>query len=75
MIPPLRPVLLVLDGYGSQVTINVIEYARSNEILLLCLPSHTFHILQPLDVGVFKPFKTFFLRDVVSIWPKTWDES
>lgn len=40
----------------------MIEYARSNEIHLLCLPSHTSHILQPLDVGVFKSFKAFFSK-------------
>lgn len=60
--PPARPVLLVLDGHGSHITIDVIEYARSNEIHLLCLPSHTSHILQPLDIGVFKSFKTFFSK-------------
>ena len=58
MIPPLRPVLLVLDGHGSHITIDVIKYAQSKEIHLLCLPSHTSHILQLLDVGVFKSFKS-----------------
>ena len=62
MIPPLRPVLLVLDGHGSHITIEVIEYAQSNEIHLLCLPSYTSDILQPLDDGVFKSFKTFFSK-------------
>ena len=62
MVPLVRPVLLVLDGHGSHITIEVIEYARSNEIHLLCLPSHTSHILQPLDVGVFKSFKAFFSK-------------
>ena len=72
MIPHLRPVLPVLDGHGSHITIDVIEYARSNEIHLLCLPSHTSHNLQPLDVGVFKSFKS---RYVVRMWPKTQDDS
>ena len=62
MIPPSRPVLLVLDGHGSHITIDVIEHARANEIHMLCLPSHTSHILQPLDVGVFKSFKSFFSK-------------
>ena len=52
----------MLDGHGSHITIDVIEYARSEEIHLLCLPSHTSHILQPLDVGVFKSFKSFFSK-------------
>ena len=61
-IPPARPVLLIMDGHGSHVSIDLIELARSNGVDLLCLPSHTTHILQPLDVGVFKSFKTHFSK-------------
>ena len=61
-IPPARPVLLIMDGHGSHVTVDLIELARENSIHLLCLPSHTSHILQPLDVGVFKSFKTSFSK-------------
>ena len=32
----------------------MIELAKENDVHLLCLPSHTTHVLQPLDVGVFK---------------------
>ena len=42
------------------MSIDVIEMARANNVTLLCLPAHTSHVLQPLDVGVFKPFKTAF---------------
>lgn len=61
-IPPARPVLLVQDGHVSHVSIDAIEFARANNIHLLCLPSHTTHILQPLDVGVFKSFKSNFSK-------------
>ena len=61
-IPPSQPVLLVLDGHGSHITIDVTEFAQSNNIHLLCLLSHTSHILQPLDVGVFKYLKSFFSK-------------
>ena len=61
-IPPVRPVLLVMDGHGSHVSIELIELARTNDVHLLCLPAHTTHILQPLDVGVFKSFKSNFSK-------------
>ena len=59
-IPPARPVLLIQDGHGSHISIELIEKARANDIHLLCLPAHTTHLLRPLDIGVFKPFKTHF---------------
>ena len=56
-IPPCRPVLLVEDGHASHISIECIELARENDLHLLCLPAHTSHILQPLDIGVFASFK------------------
>jgi hypothetical protein len=34
---------------------------------MVSLPSHTSHALQPLDVAVFKPFKTYF-REYRNYW-------
>ena len=62
-IPPARPVLLIEDGHASHISIEVIELARENAVYLLCLPSHTTHILQPLDVGVFKSLKSHYSRE------------
>jgi len=59
-IPPTCNILLVQDGHSSHVSIELIEMARENGVCLLCLPAHTSHILQPLDVGVFKSFKSSF---------------
>ena len=59
-IPPARPVLLVQDGHSSHTSIELIEMARENNVTILCLPAHTSHILQPLNVGVFKSFKASF---------------
>ena len=44
-IPPTQPVLLIMDGRGTHMSI---ELARSSGVHLLCLPSHTIHDLQPL---------------------------
>jgi hypothetical protein len=54
--------LLILDGHSSHVTLDVLHEVRVVGLDLLTLPSHTSHALQPLDVSVFKPFKTFFKK-------------
>ena len=62
-IPPTHSVLVIKDGHSSHISIDVIQLARDNGIHLLCLPAHTIyiHLLQPLDVGVFKSLKSKFL--------------
>jgi hypothetical protein len=57
--------LLVLDGHNSHVTVEVVQKAKATGLDLVILPSHTSHALQPLDVSVYKLFKTAFrlIRD------------
>lgn len=50
----------MLDGHSSHISFDVIEIARDNNIHLLCLPAHTTHLLQPLDVAVFKSLKSHY---------------
>jgi len=40
----------------------LIDCARENHIILLCLPPHTTHARQPLDVSVFKSLKSHFSK-------------
>jgi hypothetical protein len=47
--------LLILDGHGSHVTMDFIEYCDQHKILLAIFPPHSTHRLQPLDVCMFKP--------------------
>ena len=54
--------LLILDGHNSHVTLEVVQKCRELGLDLLTLPSHTSRRLQPLDVGVFAPFKCSFKR-------------
>ncbi len=51
-----KPILLIYDGHGSHETVDLIDLGIKNNIILLSLPPHTTHKLQPLDVGVFGPF-------------------
>ena len=59
--------LLILDGHASHITLDVVQEARQAGLDLLTLPSHTSHAMQPLDVTVFKPFKTFF-KEYKDFW-------
>ncbi|KZP26367.1 DDE-domain-containing protein, partial [Athelia psychrophila] len=52
-----KPILLIYDGHGSHEGIKMVRLGRENNIILFCLPPHTTHMLQPLDVGVFGPFQ------------------
>ncbi|XP_066270839.1 uncharacterized protein [Branchiostoma lanceolatum] len=53
-----RPVVLIVDQHYSHFTLKVLEAAVSNNIIILGLPPHTTHFLQPLDVAIFSPLKT-----------------
>ena len=59
-ISPARPVLLIEDGHSSDISLDVIVLARDNGVHLLCLPAHTTHLLQSLDISVFKSLKFNF---------------
>ena len=63
----LLPALLILDGHTSHLTLDVIDLARENNVILFCLPPHTTHLLQPLDVAVFKSLKAYFTNLVRSV--------
>ena len=60
-VVPERPVLLLTDGHKSHINLDVIDVCRENNIILFCLPPHTTHALQPLDVAVFKSLKDCLL--------------
>jgi len=54
--------LLILDGHSSHHTAKFEEFCRDHSIVTLCMPAHSSHILQPLDVGCFSPLKTAYGR-------------
>ena len=57
---PEDPVLLILDNHTSHLSLAAIEYCRKHSIVMLTLPPHGSHMMQPLDVTFFGPFKTFY---------------
>ncbi|KAH3708958.1 hypothetical protein DPMN_068417 [Dreissena polymorpha] len=58
-----QPVLLILDGHTTHTSSELIQWALTNNIHIFVLPAHTSHVLQPLDVAVFGPFKRFYYSE------------
>lgn len=50
-------VVLFVDGHHSHLSLSLVKLATEKQVELICLPPHITHILQPLDMGVYGPFK------------------
>ena len=57
--------MLLVDGHASHITTQAIQFCIDKKIILLCLPAHLTHILQPLDVGIFSPLATAYKLGVL----------
>eukprot|EP00794_Sanderia_malayensis_P018586 gene18586-20451_t len=64
-----KPCILFPDGHGSRLTYKVVESALANKIIMICLPPHTSHALQPCDVALFRPLKVCW-KDVLKSWSR-----
>jgi hypothetical protein len=56
--------LLILDGHESHLNQEFKDYFLENKILMLCMPPHSSHILQPLDVVCFLLLKSKYSQCV-----------
>jgi len=56
--------LLIVDGHSSHATPEFDRYCADNKIITLCMPAHTSHLLQPLDVGCFSPLKRAYGHEI-----------
>ena len=52
-----NPVLLILDNHESHLSIEGLDFCKANGIVVLSLPPHCSHKLQPLDRTVYGPLK------------------
>ena len=60
----IRPLVLLIDGHSSHIDIDTSKLCRDNNVLLYCLPPHSSHITQPLDVGFYGPLKAAWRKAV-----------
>ena len=55
-----NPGLLLMANHISHLSIEAIDLAKKNGLFLLTFPLHCSHKLQPLDTGVYGPFKCYY---------------
>ena len=58
--------MLVLDGHESHQSVEFETYCKDNNIIPVCLPPHSSHLTQPLDVGLFGPLKRAYGKEIES---------
>ena len=49
--------LLIMDGYESHLSFQFVRFCELQKVIVLRLPPHTTHFLQPLDVVIFQQWK------------------
>jgi hypothetical protein len=56
--------LLLVDGHSSHVNLTFLKLCDELKILVLVLPPHTTHRLQPLDVSLFAPLARQYTNEL-----------
>jgi len=59
-----RTRVLLMDGHSSHYTLELLKYARDNNIVILGYPPHCTHVLQGLDVVCFAKMKREFRTEI-----------
>lgn len=52
--------LLIFDNHESHISVEALNLAKSSGVVMLTIPPHTSHKLQPLDRSVFGPLKKYY---------------
>jgi hypothetical protein len=58
------PRLLIVDGHGSHLNMDFVDWCDLHNIHLCAFPPHTTHRLQPLDVSLFSPLSTYYSQEL-----------
>ena len=59
------PCLLILNGHNAHTMYQFCKYCTDHNIILVCLPSNSTHVLQQCDVSVFGPLASHWRCRVV----------
>src|SRR5579862_9106909 len=53
-----------MDRHKSHNSLQFQDFCKDNNIVTICMPSYSLHLLQPLDVGYFGPLKKAYGKQV-----------
>jgi 4-hydroxybenzoate polyprenyltransferase len=56
--------LLIIDNHNTYIDGHFQYEAKANKVELLYLPSHSSHVTQPADLGVYSALKTYFRTEL-----------
>ena len=65
-----EPTLVLYDGHRSHISLTLADWAKKRNVIPFVLPPHSSHLTQPLDVGVFGPFKNMYNRECATFMQK-----
>jgi len=66
-----RRTVLIVDGHISRYTVRTVNLLMDHNIDLVILPSHSSHVMQPLDLGLFAYMKRLFTECVFKCYAST----
>ena len=57
---PTDKMILLLDNHVSHLSVDVLQFAKDNGVVMVSFPPHCSHKLQPLDRSVYGPLKRYY---------------
>lgn len=61
------PIIFFVDGHSSHLSYHLSRFCSENQIILVALYPNATHLLQPMDVAVFRTLKSGW-KEQVSAW-------
>lgn len=61
------PIIFFVDGHVSHLSYHLSEFCMNNNIILVALFPNATHLLQPMDVAVFRTLKSGW-KEQVNLW-------
>ena len=62
----MHPFILFLDGHASRMSPFALRLFNMHNIIVIVLPAHASHVLQPFDVSVAAAIKSYYVKNLIN---------